>query len=216
MIKKTADDKTGIPGLKDGETATEEIVIRTHWTVLFSKTFIPAFLLISHILIYLFIQLNAIVLANRSLFNSIIMLNLTLLSVWFVFRVIDWRNDKYIISEYLLVDVNKRPFGTEDSRTASIQNIQSIRYKRNGIFGLLFNFGTVFIRIGDDEFTFDNVFRPANVQEKIFQVKESARVKIEQLQRSKIRENALDWIEAYHNLANKDPNAPVQPEDKEE
>jgi len=199
----------------DGENISEEILIRTHWTVLFSKIFIPMFLFISHFLIFFFIHLNEIILENRPLFNSIFLLNITLLSIWVLFRAVDWRNDHYIITEQLLVDVNKRPFGVEDRRTASIQNIQSIRYKRNGIFGLLLNFGTVFIRIGDDEFTFDNVFRPARVQEKIFEVKERARLKEEAEQQSGIRNSALDWIEAYHNLANREDDKPRPAEGEE-
>ena len=53
--------------------------------------------------------------------------------------------------------------------TAMIKNILSVEFERIGFIGLIFNFGTVYIRVGEDEFTFDNVFNPALVQREVFQ-----------------------------------------------
>ena len=75
----------------------------------------------------------------------------------------------YIIAEDQIIDIYKKPLGTEQRRTAQIKNILSVEFERIGFIGLIFNFGTVYIRVGEEEFTFDNVFNPSLVQREIFQ-----------------------------------------------
>jgi uncharacterized membrane protein YdbT with pleckstrin-like domain len=151
-----------------------DIVYRTHWTILFAKIFIPVLLFI----------------------NSIVLLS------WSAYCFADWRNDVYIITEDQLIDIDRRPFGIEEKRAAPINNVQSIRYKRNGIFGMLLNFGTVYIRIGDEEFTFDNVHRPAEVQEVLFSAKEHFHQMEEDAEKYAQRKKAVDWIDSYHQIIN--------------
>ena len=182
--------------------APEDIVYRTHWTILFSKVFIPTLLLISHILLYFFLTANQIITIGNSTLNVILLINSIVLLIWSIYRFVDWRNDVYIITRDQLIDIDRRPFGIEEKRAAPIKNIQSIRYKRNGIFGLLFNFGTVYTRIGDEEFTFDNVYRPAEVQEALFAAKERFHQMEEDTEKRVQRKKAVDWIESYHQIIN--------------
>jgi uncharacterized membrane protein YdbT with pleckstrin-like domain len=179
-----------------------DIVYRTHWTVLFAKIFIPVLLLTSHILLYLFLGVNQIEIIKNSAFNTILIINSIVLLSWSAYCFADWRNDVYIITEDQLIDIDRRPFGMEEKRAAPINNIQSIRYKRNGIFGMLLNFGTVYIRIGDEEFTFDNVHRPAEVQEALFSAKERFRQMEEDAEKHAQRKKAVDWIDSYHQIIN--------------
>ena len=186
----------------DAPAAPDDIVYRTHWTILFSKVFIPALLLMSYVLLYLFLSVNKIEIISSTAFNTILLINSIALLSWGAYRFADWRNDVYIITEDQLIDINRRPFGTEEKRAAPIKNIQSIRYKRNGIFGLLFNFGTVYTRIGDEEFTFDNVHRPAEVQEVLFAAKERFHQMEEDAEKLAQRKKAVDWIDSYHQIIN--------------
>ena len=188
-------------GMGDLE-APREIIYRTHWTILFAKIFIPSLLLISHILLYLFLAVNQIEIIRNTAFNMILLINSIVLLSWSAYSFFDWRNDVYIITEDQLIDIDRRPFGMEEKRAAPINNIQSIRYKRNGIFGLLLNFGTVYTRIGDKEFTFDNVHRPAEVQEALFTAKERFHQMEEDAEKTAQRKKAVDWIDSYHQIIN--------------
>ena len=181
---------------------SEEIVYRTHWTILFSKVFIPVLLLMSHVFLYLFLAANHSDIIKNGIFNFILLIDSIGLLIWTIYRFSDWRNDVYIITEDQLIDIDRRPFGMEEKRAAPIKNIQSIRYKRNGIFGLLFNFGTVYTRIGDEEFTFNNVHRPAEVEEALFAARERFHRLEENVEKRMQRKKAIDWIDSYHQIVN--------------
>ncbi|MCD6355774.1 MAG: PH domain-containing protein, partial [Anaerolineaceae bacterium] len=194
-------DGQGVPQLNIPiENGTDRIEYRKHWTILFAKVFIPVALLISHILLYTFLVVNQFELIDESIFKWVFSINCIGLLYWAIFRFIDWRNDLYIITNDQLIDIDRHPFGMEEKRTAPIQNIQSIRYKRNGIFGLLLNYGTVFIRIGDEEFTFDNVHRPSEVQERVFSVKERYQRMKENAQKRAMQRDAVGWLDTYHRI----------------
>jgi len=201
LSSQITEPESAIEGLS-GPAYPEDIVYRTHWTILFSKVFIPVLLLMSHLLLYLFLTANHSDIIENGIFNSILLINSIGLLIWAVYRFSDWRNDVYIITEDQLIDIDRRPFGMEEKRAAPIKNIQSIRYKRNGIFGLLFNFGTVYTRIGDEEFTFDNVHRPAEVQEALFAARERFHRLEEDIEKRMQRKKAVDWIDSYHQIIN--------------
>lgn len=191
LSSQITEPESAIEGLS-GPAYPEDIVYRTHWTILFSKVFIPVLLLMSHLLLYLFLTANHSDIIENGIFNSILLINSIGLLIWAFYRFSDWRNDVYIITEDQLIDIDQRPFGMEEKRAAPIKNIQSIRYKRNGIFGLLFNFGTVYTRIGDEEFTFDNVHRPAEVQEALFAARERFHRLEEDIEKRMQRKKAVD------------------------
>ena len=69
--------------------------------------------------------------------------------LWWLYNYLDWHNDIYLITNEQVVDVNRKPLGKEERRAALIRNILSVEYKRMGVIGLLLNFGTVFIRVGE-------------------------------------------------------------------
>jgi len=184
----------------------EEIILRKHFTVLVSKTFIPAFLLLSHFLFYLFVRINQYALASSKVFNGIMAFDAVILIIWTLYRYLDWQNDRFVISGHMLIDIDRKPLGSEEKRSAPIERIQSIRYKKKGIFGLLFNFGTVYIRIGDEEFTFDDLYRPAEITQVIFDARERLVEAEKTSMQNEDHQRALDWIEAYHHLQNETKN----------
>lgn len=212
---------TNLESINEGSSVPvshEEIVYHTHWTILFSKVFIPVLLLMSHGLLYLFLAANQSEIIRNTVFNMVLLINSIVLLTWTVYRFTDWRNDVYIITDNQIIDIDRRPFGMEEKRAAPIKNIQSIRYKRNGIFGLLFNFGTVYIRIGDEEFTFGNVHKPAEVQEALFAAKERFHQIEEDVEKRKQRKKAVDWIDSYHQIINQkhdDEQDDLSSEDKQ-
>ncbi len=172
------------------------ITYRTHWWILLRKTVIPASVIfLSGILALL--GLSGIIpeVAPNLVFGLAIVV--TVLGFgWWLYRYVDWYNDRYIITKDQLIDVYRKPLGTEDQRSAPVKNIQSVEYMRKGIIGLIFNYGTVRIQIGNEELTFDNVYDPAAVQAEIFNCFH------QQAERNKRaeQEKMADWIGVYDKL----------------
>jgi hypothetical protein len=67
-----------------------------------------------------------------------------------------------------------------------------------GIWGLLFNFGTVTARIGKAQFTFDNVHNPAQVQQDIFARMDERQAQQKEAEAARERARMAEWLAAYH------------------
>lgn len=176
------------------------IIYRTHWFILIVKTFFPNLILLC--------LLAAIILRLSGQFSAVpavIFIGFCLLLgffawLWWIYQYVDWHNDVYIITNDQVVDVYRKPLAEEDRRAAPLKNIQSIEYKRNNIFGIVFNFGTVYIRIGDQDFTFNNVSNPSDVQRELFQRFMQFNQREKQAAADAERQRIGDWMEAYHKV----------------
>ena len=178
-------------------------VYRTHWLVLIKKILIPSSLLICNLLLFLFFKSNDLDLLTGNLWFVIILAIQSGLIIWWLYQFFDWRNDRYIVTDEQIIDLYQRPFGLRNQRTAPLENIQSIRYEKKGLLGILLNFGTVFIRIGDEEFTFDNVPDPITVQEKIYSI---FNIRIEEMDKKKLTDQQrrlAGWMETFHRMKEK-------------
>ncbi len=127
----------------------------------------------------------------------LLILLITAIGIWWFYQYLDWRNDQYIITPDQLIDVYRKPLGTEDRRAAPLENIQSIRYQRIGIPGLLFNFGTVFVKVGSEDFTFNNVYHPLEVQQTLFAYLERADLIEKRATLAEQQRQMLDWMDTY-------------------
>jgi hypothetical protein len=190
------------------EIQDDSVIYRTHWWILVRRLFLP--------LIFLIIWLMSMIAAatgflggvDITFFFSTILLSGLVLWIWFLYRIVDWRNDYYMITPDQIIDVHRRPLGSEDKRTAPLKNIQTIEYKRLGMLGLLLNFGTVFIRIGDTEFTFDYVSDPSAVQKELFERFMDLTRKEKKNEIQAERERIADYIDTYHRMTGE--NSPGQ------
>jgi CRP-like cAMP-binding protein len=180
----------GLRTEKDGA-----IIFRTHWWILLKKTVMPfCFLLV--ILITAWLRFIGVFDTNANLiYVGAIVLTLFGWS-WWLYQYMDWRNDIYIISGDQLVDINRRPLGSEEKRSAPVKNIQTVEYSRKGIISLLLNFGTVRIQIGNEELTFDNVYKPSNVQIEIFEHLREYNDHVRKLEQKRM----VDWISTYDGI----------------
>ena len=127
--------------------------------------------------------------------------------LWWLYQYLDWHNDVYLITPDQVVDVNKKPLGREERQAAPLKNILSIEYKRLGIIGLLLNFGTVYIRVGDQTLTFDDVFNPSEVQRELFHRLAAKNFAEKQAGSRSERQRMADWIAAYHRVTQEKPAA---------
>ncbi len=145
------------------------LIYRTHWFILFKKLFTPSISLLL-LLAFLILRLaNVYTFIGMGTIFGLFMVLLLVFGIWWLYQYADWANDLYIITEDQIIDIYKKPLGTEQRRTAQIRNILSVEFERIGFIGLVLNFGTVYIRVGEEEFTFDNVYNPALVQREVFQ-----------------------------------------------
>ncbi len=176
------------------------ITYRTHWWILIRRIWLPAL-----ILWLAQFMMVARALQVFTLFSMGGMLGLTLtvdvvVGLWLLYQYVDWRNDYYQLTDENILDVYRKPLGKEERRAAPIKNVQSIRFERLGILGLLFNFGTVYIRVGDAELTFDYVFNPSEVQREIFKRMAEREYRNSEAAMQSEEQRLADWIEAYHNV----------------
>lgn len=176
------------------------IIYRTHWFVLLKKIFLPSMFLIGLVTLFIYSAGNRFPLLSAMSTCSLSLLFGMIAFGWWFYQYMDWHNDLYLISQDQVIDVSKKPLGHEQRQAAPLNNILSIEYKRLGIPGLVLNFGTVYIRVGDQSLTFDDVFNPSEVQRVLFH--SLARKKFAERQSSlaEERKRLADWFATYDEL----------------
>jgi hypothetical protein len=188
------------------------VIYRKHWIVLTKQILAP--------LVFIFVLISwmigrIIVLAQSpelTLFKyaadtgrltlDTIMLGLPLIMLpffgWLVWQYVDWKNDIFMVTPDEIVDIDKTPFGTEERRAAQLDNILSTEYKRIGLVGNVFNFGTVYIVVGGSKLEFQDVVDPAGVQADINRRRMARLAKRNEETANIERERMAAWIAAYH------------------
>ncbi|MEW6504435.1 MAG: cyclic nucleotide-binding domain-containing protein [Chloroflexota bacterium] len=175
------------------------IIYRTHWFIMLKKTLLPFIFTLAVLAAMISILLGILPLPPiLGLVVGVLFLPITV--IWLVYNYVDWRNDRYIITRDAIIDVYKKPLGTEQKRSAPLKNILSIDFERLGLIGLILNFGTVYIRVGDSTFTFNNVMAPSEVQRELFQRFMEFKQREEERAEASINEQLADWIEEYHRM----------------
>ncbi|MCJ7623664.1 MAG: cyclic nucleotide-binding domain-containing protein [Anaerolineaceae bacterium] len=180
------------------------IVFRTHWFILLKRIWLPTLLLLifaaTFVLrffeFYTFLSLMAIL--------GLVLVAEIIVGIWWVYQYVDWRNDHYVITPEQIVDVNKKPLGKEVRRAAPLKNVLSIEFERLGLIGLILNFGTVYISVGETTLTFDYVFNPAEVQRELFNHLASLDDKEKLDAKNSAEKHVADWIAAYHRVVEDD------------
>ena len=144
------------------------ITYRKHWLILLQKILLPIMVLILSI-----IFLVAIITRNLTHVDYTMGLVAGYFLVFaaagaLVYQYVDWRNDLFQLTPNQVIDLDRKPFGRESRRSAPLKNILSIEYERRGLIPMLFNYGTVYITIGNTQLTFNDVYQPSIVQQDIF------------------------------------------------
>ncbi len=186
---------------EEGKTIT----YRKHWVVLVKRAGIPS---VATVVAFgfLFWQIYNRISQQSETLPPISFLILFagicfLVFLWALYQYEDWRNDIFQVTDDKIFDIDKKPLGEVNSRSAPLENIQSTEYERRGILSVLFNYGTVYINIGTESFDFQNVWSPADVQQDINRRYVARRRKQEEIEAKQEREQMLDWLIAYHGKA---------------
>jgi hypothetical protein len=189
------------------------VIFRTHWFVLLMKTFVPSVILLGLGMVFVFSALNRFAILSVQTTCGLLFLLGMMVFAWWFYQYLDWHNDVYLITPDQIVDVSKKPLGREERQAAPIKNILSIEYKRLGIIGLLLNYGTVFIRVGDQKLTFDNVLNPSEVQRELFRRLAKKTQEEKMLRSEEDRKRIIESIGVYNELIkeHQPPPRPPQP-----
>lgn len=179
------------------------ITYRKYWPTLFGKIWLPTLLILltflAMILLVNIFQSNLISAQTAEiLFGLAILFILFVLIPWWIYKYADWRNDIYQVSDKNIVDIERKPLGTEVKKSAPVENILSLEHAREGLLGYMFNFGEVTINVGETQFVFRNVHDPARVQQDIFNRMYSLRRKKEKAEAAQQRQRFVDVLEVYH------------------
>jgi len=120
---------------------------------------------------------------------------------WWLYQYVDWTNDIFQVTPDQIIDIDRKPLGSERRRAAPLENILSTDYERIGLIGNLLNFGTVRIVVGGAQLDFEDVFDPASVQADIDRRRLDRIAKKKAAEQAAERERMAEWLATYHRSA---------------
>jgi len=189
----------------------DNVIYRKHWFVLIAQTGIPALFILGIIGVFIarLIQLarspeSALIQVLPGGGFSVDTLAISLLIGivpfigWFLYELVDWSNDIFLVASDQIIDIDKKPFGTEERRAAPLENILGTEYERVGILGNIFNYGTVYILVGGTKLAFEDVIYPAMVQSDIDRRRMARKAKQDEARSATERERMAEWLATYH------------------
>ena len=174
------------------------ITYRKHWFILLRKIFLPGLILLAWLTFVILDLFKVIPLLDVQAGLGLGFVGLLILGFWNWYVYADWSNDIYIVSDDQFTDIYKKPLGSEEKQSAPIKNIQSVEFERLGFLGLVLNYGTVFIRVGDARYTFDTIYDPSDCSRDIFQRIAKSKNMEKKRQEDDARARMIEAIEAYH------------------
>ena len=178
------------------------ITYRKHWFVLIRKTWAPMlgfFILLGFTayLTYAYQVLQEQWFFNGIIWSGIILLLLGIDLFWWGYNYLDWSNDIYRITPEQILDIEKKPLGKEEKKTASLDSILSVEHERKGLIQLIFNYGSVTINVGQTQFVFHGVAYPDQVHQDISAFMEARLRKKQEQEFERERERMADWLSVY-------------------
>ena len=186
----------------------EGVVYRKHWYVLFKQAWIPILTLGAITVAFLYRMYQLAISTDEFVsleggvsvdgWSGALVIGFFLLVVWLIYEIVDWANDIYEVTSEQIIDVYKKPFGTESRNAAQLENILGTEFKRIGIIANLLNFGTVLINVGGTIFSFEGVKDPASVQLDIDTRRAARAEKKNASEVAAERERMANWLATYH------------------
>jgi hypothetical protein len=179
------------------------VTYRKHYLILLGKIGSPslAFLGLLGFSIFVFWQSfsgNTFIL-SLSAWTILLLPMFTIVLLWWGYQFLDWSNDIYRLTPDQILDIEKKPLGNEDKKTAPLDSILSIEHARKGIIELIFNFGDVIINVGETRFLFHGVFNPDQVHQDVADYMEARKRRKRAAEAENERERMVNWFKTYYN-----------------
>lgn len=199
------------------------ITYRKHWFQLLKKTALP----LTALLLVIGAEVGAAWLqAAGTVFLGSGFVLLTCGSViligaflWLLYEFLDWSNDIYRLTRDQILDIERKPLGSENKKSAPLESILSIEHERENILGVILNFGPVIINVGETRFVFRNVYNPDQVHQDVSDYREALIRRKREKEKNEERDRMVDWLVAYHNSSEtledykNEPGYPEEPLD---
>jgi uncharacterized membrane protein YdbT with pleckstrin-like domain len=121
---------------------------------------------------------------------------------WIWWEATDWTNDIYTVTNERIIDVDQRPFALKETRKeASLEAIQNVMLKVPNFVAASFNYGDVMVQTaGSEDFTFDGVPNPLEVQREIMRRAEAFRERQRQREAARRRAEMAEWFSVYREM----------------
>ena len=148
------------------------LIVRTHWIMYLPQILCAIF---SLLLPFIFRLVIPELSENLSLFIVFFILaGLVFLSIS-VFTIVKWYFNVNIITDQRVVDLDFTSVMSHTSSEARLEKIEDVTHKQIGLIGSIFDVGTVYIQTAGAkaEIEFDNVPRPREVQDILYDLLES-------------------------------------------
>ncbi len=192
----------------------DSVIYRKHWFVLFQQAWIPLLGLLFTIGVFLYrlyllyqSQEDALVSlqngASIDAYAGALFMVFFIMLAWLIYEVVDWSNDIYQVTNEQIIDMDKKPLGTQTRNVSQLENILGTESERVGLLGEMFNYGNVYITVGGTKLTFENVIDPPTVQSDIDRRRMAQKARKEEKDRTAKREQMAEWLAIYHQNADK-------------
>jgi len=167
---------------------------RKHIFVLLRDSWWLWILLVGLIVAFFARMVELLAYPSLAIIAGVLVINLAALAYVFA----DWANDRFQLTDTHIIDLDRKPFGRETKRSALLENVLSLDYKRENIIQRLFNYGTVAINVGDIQLDFEYVAQPVSVQNEIFERYNFAVKQKELNEAQRRRDDMVEFLAAYH------------------
>lgn len=163
------------PGQQTGESIY--LVVRQHWMILAKRLAIWAILVLALILFKRFLPLLGTTILegpvatviNMAIQMYILFLVTSLFIIWVLYYL-----NMYIVTNERIVDVDQKGLFSHHVAELNMEKIEDVTSEVNGIFGHIFDYGSVFIQTAGtrERFDFQNVPNPGRITKLILELYE--------------------------------------------
>ncbi len=178
------------------------ITYRKHWFLLLQKIWMPLLVLgfltvISGFYLYQWATTGEPLLGP---FAAFVLGGLCYWAVfiWLGYQYLDWSNDIYRLTPDQILDIERKPLGEENKKSAPLNSILSIEHERENILQNLLNFGYVTINVGETRFIFRGVYNPDQVHQDISDYREALNRRKRDAEAKRERDRMVQWFVAYY------------------
>jgi CRP-like cAMP-binding protein/uncharacterized membrane protein YdbT with pleckstrin-like domain len=190
----------------------DHVIYRKHWVVLVLQAWLPLAGTLGMLIAFLYRFFHILFSPDLAFFPhggswlpdtwlTVFFLVFFPFAAWLVYKIMDWSNDRYEVTSEQIIDIDRKPFGTESRNAAQLENILGTNYIRKGLLGNLFNYGTVYITVGGTKLAFEDVMDPATVQSDIDRRRMARSAAQAAAKVAAERERMAEWLAVYHRSA---------------
>ncbi len=174
------------------------VTYRKHPILLIEGVWKPTALILGGLAVIALSLLNLIPVIPPIFVVSLVVVAEIFLLFWWLYEYFDWRNDIYQLTAEQIIDIYRKPLGSEEKKSANLENILSLQNERKGLLGLLLNYGDVTAMVGGTKFIFEGVYNPAMVEQDIFERINARKRQQKEAEDARERERVAEWMAAYH------------------